>query len=547
MRMRNRWMGSPRATAMVAAGAAVLGMVGSSWADVKASRKCRGEIAKALSNVVNAGYADVASCHKAADKAAQPSGDCNVVTSAAFDPKGKYAGAKSKAATGIGKACLAGDPVLDNYQGMDVTGATEPVIDETVGGSSILVVGGLNLNGDKAKKKCVETIAKSQAAIVKEILKNSTKCQAGLDKTATLFGPLAPTCLDAGAKSSAKATTNIQKACGSLTGPDVGTCTPLPACAVSGSVTAGQSLAKTLYQQLPPPTGQVCGNGVVEGAEQCDDGTANGTPGDPCSTSCESLAETCGPGTPAGGSIIGHRVVTVSLNIPGGQKLAGVQVGFDYPQLEASIKGTGASSVVQGAVQVLQSTPTMLTLANDTDTDFSFVIAGSANFIQSGPLFSVPLDECVPNSVGICNRAQNVIGCCPAADLDACTANPSDPVACFCGASGSVTGAQCAAASCTTGACSSASGGLLDQTTCEACPDLPGCMTVFNPPVCANGHFPLTAVGPCDNRVGACPSDNVCVSQDLQVKKSCTVTDPVDALAQPVAGVTCSIAITETP
>src|SRR5581483_5424406 len=147
--------------------------------------------------------------------------------------------------------------------------------------SSILVVGGLNLNGDKAKKKCVETIAKSQAAIVKEILKNSTKCQAGLDKTATLFGPLAPTCLDAGAKSSAKATTNIQKACGSLTGPDVGTCTPLPACAV-------------------------CGNGVVEGTEQCDDGTANGTPGDPCSTSCESLAETCGPGTPAGGSIIGH-------------------------------------------------------------------------------------------------------------------------------------------------------------------------------------------------------------------------------------------------
>src|SRR5581483_7834711 len=211
--------------------------------------------------------------------------------------------------------------------------------------------------------------------------------------------------------------------------PDVGTCTPLPACAVSGSVTAGQSLAKTLYQQLPPPTGQVCGNGVVEGTEQCDDGTANGTPGDPCSTSCESLAETCGPGTPAGGSIIGHRVVTVSLNIPGGQKLAGVQVGFDYPQLEASIKGTGASSVVQSAVQVLQSTPTMLTLANDTDTDFSFVIAGSANFIQSGPLFSVTLDECVPSSVGICNRTQNVIGCCPEADLAACAANPSDPVA----------------------------------------------------------------------------------------------------------------------
>jgi hypothetical protein len=37
------------------------------------------------------------------------------------------------------------------------------------------------------------------------------------------------------------------------------------------------------------------------------------------------------------------------------------------------------------------------------------------------------------------------------------------------------------------------------------------------------------------------------VSQDLQIKQSCTVTDPVDALAQPVAGVTCTITISETP
>jgi cysteine-rich repeat protein len=29
-----------------------------------------------------------------------------------------------------------------------------------------------------------------------------------------------------------------------------------------------------------------CGNGVVEGAEQCDDGKANGTANDPCTAFC---------------------------------------------------------------------------------------------------------------------------------------------------------------------------------------------------------------------------------------------------------------------
>src|SRR5262249_26805606 len=33
----------------------------------------------------------------------------------------------------------------------------------------------------------------------------------------------------------------------------------------------------------------------------------------------------------------------------------------------------------------------------------------------------------------VCSRSQNVVGCCPAADIDACNADPEDQNACDCG------------------------------------------------------------------------------------------------------------------
>jgi cysteine-rich repeat protein len=35
--------------------------------------------------------------------------------------------------------------------------------------------------------------------------------------------------------------------------------------------------------------GSLCGNGVIDPGEQCDDGSANGTPGDDCSATCQCL------------------------------------------------------------------------------------------------------------------------------------------------------------------------------------------------------------------------------------------------------------------
>jgi len=478
MRTGSPFAGAACLVAAIAFGAGTLG-AGSAWADAKASRICRGAIGKRMSSLADTGFKTADACHKVADKASTASGQCNDVTNPAFDPKGKYAAAHAKATADItpptGKKCLSGDPVLANYSNPPASGPDAVVgglVDEDVGGNSTLVQGSDDLNGDPVKAKCLETIGKQRTAIIKEILKNSTKCQAGKDKTATSFGDIDPTCVDPGTKSNATATTKIPAACGSLTGGDVGSCSPLPQCVTDAATGVGQEIAKAIYKKVPPPS--VCGNGVQEGSEQCDDGANNGTSGDPCSAQCESLAETCGPGTPAGGTITGHRIITVNLTVPPSSPLAAVRIGFDYPQLEASIKGTGTSSVVQGSFHVLAPTPPdgYLSTGFDSDLDAGFVISSVDDFIATGPLVEVDLDQCTALSLNICNRSQEVTGCCTTADIATCEANPEDYNACKCGPPVSgVLASDCANAPtgpCTSGACASAPASASCSQTCTA-------------------------------------------------------------------------------
>src|SRR5262245_25729733 len=553
MRMgRSRW--SARVAMTLAVTAATLGAAGSGWAADSAG--CRGAIAKAASKIVKAGYKDALACRKAEDRAGAATGPCDVPGSSDFDPNGKYSDAKSKGTAAITAKCLSGDPVLGNYDGNDPAGAVFPEIDGTIASNQLTTAGNLNLSTGnppnlKDRIACVEAIVKAEAAIVKEIIRGGTKCQKAKDKGAPSFPPLDSSCLLTGTNSVPKATAIITDRCAGLDPMDIGTCSPLPGCATDNTVAAAQDILQAIYHKKAAAS--TCGNGVIEGTEQCDDGPNNGQPGDLCNSKCELLAETCGPGTTAGGTITGHRIVTVSLGgIPASPpSLAGVQISFDYPQLEASIPGTGGSSVVKGAIHV---TPTGGFLAvNDTDTDFHFALANTTEFIGGGELFQATLDECVPLSQNICNRNQNVIGCCPMADLDACPQdqpNIDDPAHfatyydhCKCGAPlkglnhpDCTTGWKFFAdhGACTAGACASApttvrcgkgcTAGGTDKVN-HACTANADC---FDAGVCNTGSHLCTAGG--SDKIGtACSANTDCFDAgvcDVGGTNLCTAGDP---------------------
>ena len=528
-----------------------LGMALPANADVKASQSCRKTIATAFQKVVGTGLKDADLCHKGKDKVCSASanrGLCNIVSSPDFDPKGKYASDQAKAADKVAGDCLAGDPVLANYQGGDPDAAFLPVIDESIAGIANLTQGTQNQPCGKVEKKCRETIGKWKTKLVREILKMSTQCQLAFDKAATTFGPLDPNCQGiVDALTTAKAQVAISKDCASVTGDQIGVCTPLPGCVTDSARQTAQDLAKAVYEVKPAAT-PVCGNGVVEGAEQCDHGATNGQPGDTCNASCERLDDTC---TVSGGT--GTRKVTVSINTP--TPLGGIQVVMDYPQFEAGIPGIGASSVVQSRLNVLQ--PTSFKGLNDTGTDASVaLVANLPAAFTSGPLYDITLDNCVQLSQNVCTRSQNIYGCC---------SNPADPnqfqippgseicankaCATFGGGGGVCTSdAQCGgiAGDCQGVLCAADPSVCVGNGT-DASPQYGVCVfkCVANPPVCANGHFPPATVGTCDNVAGSCPSNNDCFSQ--VATHTCHVSGPIDTDGQPVDGVTCSLTVVEQP
>ncbi len=460
-----------RMAALVAMGSVVVGLAAPAAADVKASQKCRSTIAKGSSSVAKTILLNVDKCHGAQNKIAADGGPCNVIGSPQFDPKAKYPGVLTKNDASIDKACLAGDPVLGNFPGDDASGSVFPAAEQTLGGNSVVTLGNGNLGGDKDLIKCAGAVAKSRSGIINEIIKNSTKCQAGIDKTSLVFGAIDNGCVDAGAKAVAKATPAIAKACPSISGTAIGVCEPFPQCVIDSSVQSGQSLARTIYSV---PAAPVCGDGTITYPEQCDD--TNTTPGDGCSATCEIEGNTCSP-------FLAPRTVTVSITAD--RPFAGVDIVVDYPQFQSGIPGTGQSSLVQSRTAVLQGLPgDYLFLANDRETDLKMGLAAGADIFDTGALLTLSFDGCVALSENICNRNQNVIGCC--------NGDGDDPVGC-----------------------------------------------VFTPPACTT--FPLGTIG-AGTPEDCCPGDNACVTQPDATP--CTVSGAVDAVGNPVT-VSCSVLVTQ--
>src|SRR5262249_31972068 len=145
-------------------------------------------------------------CHKGKDRTCAPGmgrGQCNLTSppSSDFDPKGQYAAAQSRASDlvdGAKRKCLPGDPVLSNYTGGDADGAFLAVIDDEVGAIANVLEGTQDLPCGNAVKKCRQTIGKSKTMIIKQIVKDSVKCQTAEDLVATStsdFGAIDPACV----------------------------------------------------------------------------------------------------------------------------------------------------------------------------------------------------------------------------------------------------------------------------------------------------------------------------------------------------------------
>src|SRR5262249_21838431 len=230
---------------------------------------------------------------------------------------GRFAGAAApfsialKRSTGItGAWCVNMEAILNNYPGTSPPmGTIGPLVQAALNSSAASLQGPTRPTG-KARRRCINTIGRIRSKIVHQVLAQAVRCQHAIDRTATTFGLISPTCLvpakHAGGRSRA-----IVQACAGFTGADVGSCSPLPTCVISSATQTGHDLAVATYGFSPDQQGDLCGNGKVDPGESCDEGAAN-SPTGACTDKClkaacgdgkvEAGVEECDPGSQPGSS-----------------------------------------------------------------------------------------------------------------------------------------------------------------------------------------------------------------------------------------------------
>jgi hypothetical protein len=161
--------------------------------------------------------------------------------------------------------------------------------------------------GRSARKtrRCIRAIGEVRTKIVRQVLGQAIRCQRSIDRTASSFGIISPTCLGPARKVSQRSKA-IDRACAGFAGPDIGSCGPLPDCVVASATQTGHDLAVATYGARPEQQGLLCGNGVIDAGETCDDGSAN-SPTGTCTDQCqkarcgddrvEAGVEQCDPGS----------------------------------------------------------------------------------------------------------------------------------------------------------------------------------------------------------------------------------------------------------
>jgi cysteine-rich repeat protein len=355
-------------------------------------------------------------CHRTSNRAGEPAVGCNAIS---IDLQTDYVRAENRVAAIVSGKCLRDDEtVRRNYP--PCTGECDNILAVVLPDARRLFEeNGRGRLGDETREgaapRCQRAIATGRQAVVKRIVKRSTKCQRAEDRRGTSdFGAVDSACLATAGRAGRRASADIGKACRDVTGASIGTCEPLPDCVVTSAQAVAQELVTLAYGT---PVG--CGNGAVDFGEECDDG--NEIDGDECTNECrvavcgdgirwedveecddgnpvdtddcdtECRLPVCGDGVRAGseecddGNDVaddgctsclidpipcgpsGLRATIVyrdpeSANAAGGVMLVGYPAAVDIP-------GTGAAPTVRERVRNVSSASTGVFLPSDTDAD----------------------------------------------------------------------------------------------------------------------------------------------------------------------------------
>jgi len=136
----------------------------------------------------------------------------------------------------------------------------------------------------------------------------------------------------------------------------------------------------------------VCGNGIVEPGETCDDHntvdendpTVPASPPDTCPRNCR--IDSCTAGTS------GAEMVSVNFSVPAGAQVAGITVFLDYPDAKTSISGSGNQSSVVNSITNLPSN----SISSPNDLDYGLIegVLTTSPPIPPGRLFTVTFQHC---------------------------------------------------------------------------------------------------------------------------------------------------------
>jgi len=285
----------------VALATAIVFHGGRAMAGRRADLRCRRMIADSFESVVREGFRALDACHARRD-AGHFAADCNQLFSLVPVPAPLVSILKdfrieSNRAAGIIGANCSTSEILTNYPNTvtpaDISSVVGMALQKEIERNGALLEGAPDLTGHaKSSRRCHAAIGRARTAIVLDTIDSAVRCEQSLDRSMGELGAIAAECLGHSTRVTSRARDRLERACTGIAGPAVGSCASLPDCVVAEAVGAGETLARDFYGATPAQRETLCGNGVLDLGEECDDG--NRDPSDACTNTCQ--VARCGDG-----------------------------------------------------------------------------------------------------------------------------------------------------------------------------------------------------------------------------------------------------------